>query len=69
MPDDPLCWPGLQDAGFAEPRDLPTRCGVFVCGGSLPHLRADLDDLRSHAPVEYWEAEIGHDKDYLAGVP
>ena len=24
--------------------------------------------MRSHAPVEYWEAEIGHDKDYLAGV-
>ena len=64
-----LAHEALGDAGFA-PRRLPARAGVFVCGGGLPHAIAgiDLDEWRSRRPVEYWELEVGHDKDYLASV-
>ncbi|KAL1519792.1 hypothetical protein AB1Y20_023299 [Prymnesium parvum] len=62
-----LAYEALEDAGY-DPLHLPARAGVFVCGGSLPHLHADLNEMRSKRPSEYWETEVAHDKDYLAST-
>lgn len=60
-----LSFEALQDAGFDPLEMSKIRTGVFVCGGSLPHL-GDLDEMRRSDPAKYFALEIGHDKDYLA---
>ena len=68
-----LACEALDDAGIGYGDDsspqAPSRqrVGVFVCGGSLPHLNG-LDEMRSSAPDAYFAAEVAHDEDYCAST-
>ncbi len=57
-----LAHEALEDAGYWDEKDqrlrLPGRVGVFVCGGSLPHLDG-LDQLRAERPGEHARHGIG----------
>ncbi|CAL1135260.1 unnamed protein product [Cladocopium goreaui] len=53
--------------------ELPERnVAVIVCGGSLNHwpieLGVDLEESRTKRPDEYFNLEVGTDKDYLAST-
>jgi len=53
-----LAHEALEDAGWwdeaAQALAPPGRVGVFVCGGSLPHLDG-LDAMRCNRPDDYFK--------------